>query len=395
MVNFAEYISSVQKEIRKKKQASKRRKQESAKKNEKEIFELEEQDEKKKECSEFDAGGRRSECDRESISKDPFHDKNIKFDYSDQSAKFFDGELHKNSCFEGSESGTSTYQKSISVLKAENLGDTSFNGISITLPAVSQKSGNRNQNISSNMKTSEAKEEDYMMNEMSGVNFQFHETTPQTDQLKTKSIQSRIFVQHESDKSVPSYKGDLLMNVSTPNKVICSSRDLLKINVEPTDSKNRNKTKNINNENQDVFERFIGLDLNEDYLDEPQKHRQNNSALKMSGFMVEREIEGNRPQFRPLLTKKSLEIASKMGDPVDRLVNCVGEKKKQSEDVWNLKMSADCTFTPKINRKSRYLDERNMILKDRTGLSVSRHDKLYLKVVSYHIETRSKEESDG
>lgn len=56
--------------------------------------------------------------------------------------------------------------------------------------------------------------------------------------------------------------------------------------------------------------------------------------------------------FRPMLSKKSLAIASQLGDPMARLV----EKKTDNgylnkEQGYDLK---ECTFTPKINRKSRY-----------------------------------------
>ena len=130
----------------------------------------------------------------------------------------------------------------------------------------------------------------------------------------------------------------------------------------------------------EIYDRFLEIQLTEIGTEDSKYHQHPLSAEKMYRRPQEDESEVDRVFFRPLLTKKSLQIASKMGDPADRLLANVSVKKRKIEESVRHKMSFDCTFTPKINKKSRYLDERKMIIKDSTGLSVSRHDKLYLEV---------------
>lgn len=70
-------------------------------------------------------------------------------------------------------------------------------------------------------------------------------------------------------------------------------------------------------------------------------------------------------------------MANKLGDPEDRLLR-KQDKKRSIEDMVRAKLSDVCTFTPKINRKSRYIDEKNSVLTENLAhSSVSRHEKLY------------------
>ena len=399
LINFAEYISTVQRENRKKKQANRRKKQESAKKNEKEIFELEEECEKEKFVEpELEQKSQRSKSQHQ---HDPFFDKNVKFDYSDRSAKFLDGSKH-HSCYDISECEASQLQKSTSaLLKYEPKKDASFNGLSFSQNLVSPSAHHVR---SCSQRASYLKESD-------------------KDEPKSSVIDSFIARKESSNSSkrLPSGRGtnrDELdvcaaltleqksssgkFEAHSPARSFNKSQALVKINVEPNDQKGQSLSRSIKFENKNVFDRFMELDICEQQSDEKCRYKGNTSAAKLGATFTEREGEVFRPQFRPLLTKKSLEIASKLGDPVDRLVRFAGAKKRQIEDDARTKMFSDCTFTPKINRKSRYLDEKNMILRDNTGLSVSRHDKLYLKVLSAdkkldgkkHLIDRKKEEEE-
>lgn len=133
-------------------------------------------------------------------------------------------------------------------------------------------------------------------------------------------------------------------------------------------------------EAKEIYDRFMEIQLTEEGTEDCRQHEHPLSAEKYIKRPQDDDHEVDRVLFRPLLTKKSLQIASKLGDPAERLLADASVKKRRIEESVRHKMSFDCTFTPKINRKSRYLDERKMIIKDSTGLSVSRHDKLYLEV---------------
>ena len=80
--------------------------------------------------------------------------------------------------------------------------------------------------------------------------------------------------------------------------------------------------------------------------------------------------------FRPLLCKKSLAIAANFGDPRERLVSKRNDHKSMND--YELK---ECTFTPKINRKSRYLDDK--IEEDICDNNQTRHEQLYNKMLEY------------
>lgn len=97
-----------------------------------------------------------------------------------------------------------------------------------------------------------------------------------------------------------------------------------------------------------------------------------------------------------MLSKKSLQIAAKLGDPEERLYR-KKQKKRNIEDMVKAKLSNACTFTPKINRKSRYLDEKNALLKENiTHSKVSRHEKLYnLMMKSKQTEMLKRKEKEA
>lgn len=97
--------------------------------------------------------------------------------------------------------------------------------------------------------------------------------------------------------------------------------------------------------------------------------------------------------FRPLLTKKSIQMASKLGDPNNRLMSSKSVKKSRMEDAVKKKLLEACTFTPKINRKSRFIDER---LNDEEEELPTRHEKLYnLRLENKKLEIQKRLEEEN
>jgi len=379
LINFAEYVTTVQKKIRKDNQLKQRRKKkQSAKKNEKQIFELEEQDQKS-------AVSKWSRPDENDMLKS----KNIKFDYSESKAGQGD---QTNITFPCEVSDVDfLHQKSIGdKTKVDYLKSDSIQIQAPWQPMMATSSNHRSN------------------------------STQRTTAMANKELFEK-HVHFTDDNSAPVYRPRVpagsLQNVQSntgTNSVLNSERlgktscfvdglnaedryqqspfgkliheeGLMPIDIQPKSQPKDDIAMKPKFEEKQVFDKFKCLDVHEQLSDDRSKsrshcHTNNNSAMKATGHLPA-ESDPSKPNFRPMLTKKSMEIASKLGDPVDRLVHGVTARKKHIEDVVKLKINNDCTFTPKINRKSRFIDEKSMILNENSGLQVSRHDKLYLKVV--------------
>lgn len=352
LINFAEYVSNVQKKMKQKKTPRERSKRGNyTKKQNKDVFEMEEI------CQENHIQ------QKQSIQSDILKDKNIKFDYSE-------------SLRVGGESKNTESYYDMVEFEAHNKKYDSIRGDSedqldqsIQQSCISQHhEQNRSRSIS--VRTGKLS--------IKHVHFK---------KRLDSSIKEKNTISHQKNsQSREIQKSELI--ISRRASMQCKDTD--KVPVERVDFKNTglihipvgvsNIPESQSFQEKEIYDRFLEIQLTEIGTEDSKYHQHPLSAEKMYRRPQEDESEVDRVFFRPLLTKKSLQIASKMGDPADRLLANVSVKKRKIEESVRHKMSFDCTFTPKINKKSRYLDERKMIIKDSTGLSVSRHDKLYLEV---------------
>lgn len=101
---------------------------------------------------------------------------------------------------------------------------------------------------------------------------------------------------------------------------------------------------------------------------------------RSSIYFIQKDTERSLGSFRPQINKKSLEIASKLGDPFERLASINGERQKQLKKKAQQEMDRDLTFKPKINKSSEVLDEhfKNHLF---NGDQLYRWDQLYLMVI--------------
>lgn len=188
------------------------------------------------------------------------------------------------------------------------------------------------------------------------------------DELQDQLIQEDLFYLKSNKKAgkLLDLKGQAM---ETANFMVGSRRQLQELSNPSTPIK-------------DDFDKFMELGLCEKARDGGSQNRVNAASRSRSCRKAfDKENDPNLYNFRPMLAKKSLEIASKMGDPGERLVNNMQNRRKNIEDMVKSRLQNDCSFTPKINRKSRFIDEKNMLINDLNGFAVSRHQKLYLKVI--------------
>jgi len=108
--------------------------------------------------------------------------------------------------------------------------------------------------------------------------------------------------------------------------------------------------------------------------------------------------EKAKPQFRPQLSKKSLEIASRLENSFQRLVDTSITKSKENKKKLIKQIDNEHSFQPKINKLSKALDERfraNVF----NGDELHRWDQLYLMKEKYNMDRearqRQKEEEEA
>lgn len=126
---------------------------------------------------------------------------------------------------------------------------------------------------------------------------------------------------------------------------------------------------------------------------DPSKELNRSATPSKISKTPKKRVEQDQFLFRPMLTKKSLVIASRLEEPSKRLISKKVKSKRKIEDIVKDKMERMCTFTPKINRKSRYIDEKSNIFANHE--KPARHDKLYsLMMKSKMSEMIKREEKE-
>jgi len=101
--------------------------------------------------------------------------------------------------------------------------------------------------------------------------------------------------------------------------------------------------------------------------------------------------EGNKLAFRPQLSKKSLEIAAKLENSFQRLVDTSINKANENKKKLLKEADSNLTFKPKINKISNQLDgqfKANVF----NGDELHRWDQLYLMKDKYNIDKEMKKQ---
>lgn len=162
------------------------------------------------------------------------------------------------------------------------------------------------------------------------------------------------------------------LNTSVPNARAVESRLRKKIQSKKERRKQQSNKSFIEQQLQQFKEqrkkKIKPSEINYDRLLNP-KHKKKPSELK------------SECTFQPMLSKKSLNLANKLGDVKDRLYNKKSINYSRNQEKYANKEN---TFTPKISAKSKYIDEK------KGGHALTRHERLLQMGEKYSAKRKFK-----
>jgi hypothetical protein len=139
-------------------------------------------------------------------------------------------------------------------------------------------------------------------------------------------------------------------NFSTDDKQISFA------NMKVDTQKSRSKSP-LSRKNEDLpEEKSIDKYVNKKYQHVPSRYMGNMNQDKSRSLTPRYDTEESKSTFRPQLSKKSLEMASRMGDAFLRLVDTSIHKSRENKAKLMKELESDLTFKPKINKISEHLD---------------------------------------